>query len=451
VARVAPLVGLAGRTAGEAVLASLRQPRGSGDDTDSRTRAAQRYAERLGRSRGVLMKAGQIFSFVSPDPAVTGEFRSAFQAAFAKLQDDAPPMPAELAIETVAAELGRAPAEVFAEFDPHPLGAASIGQVHAARLADGRPVAVKVQYPGVEQAIRADLANTELLATFFQLMFSVMPNMTRANVRAMAREVGERIGEEVDYRLEAANQREFADAYRGHPFIRIPEVVPELSTRRVLVMDLVDGRRYAKATTAEQSLRDRWGEVIFRFVMGGMRRLRLSNADPHPGNYLFHPDGTVTFLDFGCVKRFTEAQMKALLGYIGPTLARDPRALYDWARTSEIIDPAHAPSPDALLSFCTEAFRYLLAPQPFTFTQDQVAHMLRARLSSDSPHYQVARLLAPPGALTLANRIEIGMSSVLGGLRATGAWNAMREEWDDGAPPATPFGELDAEFWAGRR
>jgi predicted unusual protein kinase regulating ubiquinone biosynthesis (AarF/ABC1/UbiB family) len=284
VARVAPLVGLAGRTAGEVVLASLRQRRGEGAGPEARVRAAQRYAERLGRSRGVLLKAGQIFSFVSPDPAVTGEFRSAFQAAFATLQDDAPPMPAEVALEVVGAELGRAPDEVFAAFDPEPVAAASIGQVHKAVLPGGRAVAVKVQYPGVEQAIRADLANTELLATFFQLMFSVMPNMTRANVRAMAREVSERIGEEVDYRREAANQREFAEAYRGHPFIRIPEVVSQLSTRRVLVMDFVEGLRYHAATAADRELRDRWAEAIFRFVMGGMRRLRLCKADPHPGN-----------------------------------------------------------------------------------------------------------------------------------------------------------------------
>jgi predicted unusual protein kinase regulating ubiquinone biosynthesis (AarF/ABC1/UbiB family) len=159
VTRVAPLIGLAGRTAGGAVVASLRNRRrgerdSHQDSVEFHSKNAQRYAERLGRSRGVLMKAGQILSVVMTDSAVESEYRGIYQAAFARLQDDAPPMPAEMAINTITAELGRPPAELFAEFAPEPVAAASIGQVHAATLPDGRRVAVKVQYPGVEQAIR---------------------------------------------------------------------------------------------------------------------------------------------------------------------------------------------------------------------------------------------------------------------------------------------------------
>ena len=133
-----------------------------------------------------------------------------------------------------------------------PLAAASIGQVHAATLLDGRRVAVKVQYPGVEQAIKADLANTELLVTFFRLLTSTMAGRFQADWRGLALEVSARIGEEIDYRIEASNQREFADIYRAHPFIRIPEVHPQLSTRRVLTMDLVEGLRYSDALRADQ-------------------------------------------------------------------------------------------------------------------------------------------------------------------------------------------------------
>jgi len=212
---------------------------------------------------------------------------------------------------------------VFAEFNPHPLAAASIGQVHAATLPDGRRVAVKVQYPGVDKAIRADLANTELLATFLRLLFTVVPSLTRIDVRELAREVSDRIGEEIDYRIEATNQQEFADAYRGHPFIRIPEILPELSTRRVLSMELVDGLRYSKAARAEQQLRDSWGEVVFRFFGDSLYRLGLMNTDPHPGNYLFHPDGTVSFLDFGCVKRFTDVQARTMSGFLQRTVDQD--------------------------------------------------------------------------------------------------------------------------------
>jgi predicted unusual protein kinase regulating ubiquinone biosynthesis (AarF/ABC1/UbiB family) len=203
------------------------------------------------------MKAGQILAMLIPESAVEGDYRGVYQRAFAKLFDDAPPMPTAVAIATVEVELGRPVPEVFASFEPAPLAAASIGQVHAATLHDGTRVVVKVQYPGVEAAIRADLANTELLGTFLQLIVSAAPGLSRLDVRGMAQEISDRIGEEIDYRAEAAYQREFADAYRGHPFIRIPQVHPELSTRRVLTMEHVDGARYAEAKTAEQGLRDR--------------------------------------------------------------------------------------------------------------------------------------------------------------------------------------------------
>ncbi|MBV8995619.1 MAG: AarF/ABC1/UbiB kinase family protein, partial [Pseudonocardiales bacterium] len=270
--RTVPLAGLVGRTAGEAVVAALRK-RLTGQDsaTEFHERTSQRYAAMLGHSKGVLMKAGQVLSFVALGSFVPPERQRVYQAAMARLQADAPPMAPELAAAVVEAELGAPPEEVFAEFDPHAFAAASIGQVHAARLADGRRVAVKVQYPGVDQAIRADLDNTELLATFLQLVGAIVPGSNRLDVRAVAQEVAARIGEEIDYRIEAAHQIDFANAYRDHPVIRIPEVVPELSTRRVLTMDLVDGMRWSQAVAADQQSRDRWGEVIYRFALGSLR------------------------------------------------------------------------------------------------------------------------------------------------------------------------------------
>jgi len=453
VTRVAPLVGLAGRTAGEMVVASLRNRRrgqrdNQWDGVEFHTRNAERYAERLGRSRGVLMKAGQILSVVMPESAVSSEYRGIYQAAFAKLQDDAPPMPVEIAIDTITAELGRSPAELFAEFDEHPLAAASIGQVYTARMPDGRRVVIKVQYPGVEEAIRADLKNTELLSTFLQLLFTMMPDVTSVDVRAMAHEISERIGEEIDYRIEATNQREFADAFRGHPFVHIPEVLPELTTRRVLTMEFVDGLRYAKAVTAEQELRDRWGEAIYRFTAASMRSLRLVNTDPHPGNYLFHPDGSVTFLDFGCVKRFTEEQARVLIGLLQRVVDQDAEGLYQWSIESGFLNPVDPPTPADLLGWWSASYQYLLAPQPFTFTPEYLTATMRNRLSSTGPYNQVLRKLSSPGEYTMASRMDIGVTAVLTGLRATGDWNAIRNEWYHDEPPTTEYGELEAAFWA---
>jgi predicted unusual protein kinase regulating ubiquinone biosynthesis (AarF/ABC1/UbiB family) len=448
VRRVTPLVGLAGRTAGEAVVASLRNRR---RDTEFHARQAARYAERLGRSRGVLMKAGQILSVVLPEPGVDSGFQGVYQAAFAKLQDDAPPMPAETTIEIITAELGRPPSAVFAEFDPQPIAAASIGQVHAARLPDGRPVAVKVQYPGVDEAIRADLRNTQLLATFLKLLATMMPNLTKLDVPAMAREVSARIGEEIDYRTEAANQRRFGENLRGHPFIRIPEVHDEFSTGRVLTMDFVDGLRYAEARTAGQDLRDRWGEVLFRFYLGGMYNLGLIHADPHPGNYLFHPDGTVSFLDFGCVRELPVARARGMTEAIWQTLDGDADGAWRAAAEWGFLDPADAPEPAELLAWFRTAYGYLLEPQPFTITPQYVNATMRDRVSSTSPHRAVARKMTMEGDLTMSVRMDVAATAAIGGLHARGPWRAICEEWLDGGIPATEYGELAAAFEAASR
>jgi len=447
VARVAPLVGLAGRTAGEAVAGSLRRNRQTRDARARQARAAARYAQRLGNSRGVLMKAGQILSMLLPESGADAEYRSVYQRAFARLFDDAPPMPAHIALATVEAELGRPVGELFASFDPRPLAAASIGQVHAATLHDGTRVAVKVQYPGVEAAIRADLANTELLATFLQLILTVVPALSRMDVRAIAAEVSERISEEIDYLREAANQREYAAAYRGHPFIHIPSVHDELSTRRILTMQLIEGMRYDEAKTADRGLRDAWGEVIYRFVWDSLWRLGLTNADAHPGNYLFHPDGSVTFLDFGCVKRMTPRRAQGVDALIRHIAARDARALHSCVLELGMIHPDHAPEPTEVLEAMTDSYRYTTAPQPFTFTPDYVPAITHSMYRENRA---VARKSSLPAELVMISRNGVGMFAVLSGLRATADWNAIRDEVCRNAAPHTTYGRLDADYWAAK-
>lgn len=279
VGRAAPVAGLVARTAGEAVVAALRRRAGGVEDPERHVRSA----ELLGRSKGALMKAGQALSFVSMGPAVSPELQSAYRTAFARLRADAPPMAPELVRSTLEAELARSIESAFVEFDVEPLAAASIGQVHAARLPDGRAVAVKVQYPGVAEAIAADLRNSELLATFLSLLMGMWPRRVHLNLRDMAREIGEQIQAELDYRREAVNQSEFAARWRGHPFIRVPAVISELSTCRVLTQELAHGLSWERALTAEQGLRDRWAEVIHRFAYGSANHFRIFNADPHPG------------------------------------------------------------------------------------------------------------------------------------------------------------------------
>jgi len=254
-------------------------------------------------------------------------------------------MAPELAAEVIQTDLGQTPDQVFAEFSPTPIAAASIGQVHVARLPDGRPVAVKVQYPGVAEAIRSDLRNSELLAVFFQFLRSVVPGASRIDYRAVAAEISARITEELDYRLEAANQSFFADAYRDHPFIRIPKVIAELSTSRVLTQELAEGLRWNDAVEADQSLRNTWGEVIYRFAHRSKQELGIFDTDPHPGNYIFHPDGTVSFLDFGCVKRFTAKQVTQNRDLYRASLHQDAQAFWQGFVDVGGIDPLKGPTP----------------------------------------------------------------------------------------------------------
>lgn len=305
VRRTMPLAGFTARAAGGRVVAALRKQAGDADAVDRfHERTAERYAELLGHSKGVLMKAGQMVSMVDATAVGFGEL-SPYQRALTRLQGDAPPMDARLAREVVEAELGCTIGEVFTGFSDEPMAAASIGQVHRATLADGRDVVVKVQYPGVAEAIRDDLANTELLTTFVRFMNSTVPG-SMPDLRRASQELTERISEELDYRHEAANITAFAELYRDHPFIRIPDVVLEASADRVLTMTYLDGLDWADALAADQDLKNCWAEVISRMLTGSYRHANLFHADPHPGNYRFGPDGTVGFVDFGCVKVFSE-------------------------------------------------------------------------------------------------------------------------------------------------
>jgi len=449
VRRAAPLLGAAAHASGEAVVGALRR-RGRPPEPEAYARRAERYTELLGRSKGALMKAGQILSYVPFGTAIPQENRAIFQAAMARLQADAPPMAPELAADVVCEELGAPPEKIFAEFSPHPLAAASIGQVHAARLPDGRAVAVKIQYPGVAEAIRDDLRNAELLAVFFQLLRSVVPGLTRLDPQDIAQEVSARITEELDYRIEAASQQFFARAYRGHPFIAVPEIIPELSTGRVLTQQLAEGLPWGAAVKAGQPLRDAWGEAIYRFAFGSFRRLGAFNADPHPGNYLFRRDGSVVFLDFGCVKRFNAGQVAQMQDLVRAVIRQDAGAVWHAFVELGFFAATGGLTRQEVLDWYSGPFEMLLGPQPFQITPEIAARIIENEASPAGPSGRVVRSLSLPGDYVFLSRIDLGLFSVLAELRATADWRGIRAELDDDAPPATPMGQAEASFWASR-
>ncbi len=449
--RTAPLAALSARTAGEAVMVGLRSKLTGADKTEFYVRTAERYAELLGRSKGALMKAGQMVSFVSAGPAIPNEFQSIYQTTLARLCDDAPPMAPELARVVLEHELGQRTESAFAQFTWKPLAAASIGQVHAARLHDGRAVAVKIQYPGVADAIEADLKNHELLAAFLGLMSGFSSKKPSFDLRGAAQEISIRITEELDYRLEAANQAEFADIYRGHPFIHVPEVIGELCTDRVLTQELVRGKSWSEALSCEGELRDRWAEAIYRFIYGTNLRFCMFNADPHPGNYLFHDDGSVSFLDFGCVKRLKRERLDAMIA-VGRACLRED-VLGTWRACVEggfcrSTDPV---SPEEVYAFWRDSWELYWAKQPFTVTPECAARWIGYKYLPTGRSANAFRYFTASPEYTTMGRIEVSSASLIAELRATNDWGSMAAEFFEGATPLTALGKLDQAFFEARQ
>ncbi len=250
-------------------------------------RATAQAVEQLGNMKGLSMKLGQMMSYIN---VLSEEGEDQMSV----LQSSVPPMDFDLVRAVIEDQLGELPEIAFARFDPDPIAAASVGQVHRAALHDGREVVVKVQYPGVDDAFRADLANMQSLTDLSAIAIKSDLNDYLGSLSAS-------VMAELDYQLEQANQQRLADLYRDHPFVLVPDTVPELCRPRVLVSDFVDGARFREAVaTSDQATRDRIGEVMYRFAFGCIMNGFFS-GDPHPGNYLYPADGRVCFLDFGMV------------------------------------------------------------------------------------------------------------------------------------------------------
>src|SRR5207342_491857 len=230
---------------------------------------------------------------------------------------------------------------MFSDFDERAFAAASIGQVHRATTLDGADVVVKVQYPGVAEAVDTDLRNAMLL---LPLVRRLAPGL---DAKALAVEMRERIGEELDYELEAQNQRRIGRLLRGHPFVRVPRVDTGLSTRRVLVSEYVEGERFEAVRRADEVQRDRYAETVFRLYFGLLYRDRTALGDPHPGNYLLCPDGRVCFLDFSLVRRVDAARLAAERAIAVAVRNGDAEALKAALRAGGYLPASRADAVDA--------------------------------------------------------------------------------------------------------
>jgi predicted unusual protein kinase regulating ubiquinone biosynthesis (AarF/ABC1/UbiB family) len=306
-------------------------------------RTAEDVAKELGEMKGVLMKAGQLISFIFealPDEA---------QEALATLQADAAPMAPTLAAEVVRSDFGKPPERLFLDWADMPVAAASIGQVHRAITHDGRDVAVKVQYPGVHEAIESDLDAAEVMYAMFSSMM-----LKGLDAKGLVDELRERMREELDYSIEAGNLAEFEARFQGHPWVRIPKLVPELCSARVLTTEWIDGMTFDQfRTSVSYDTRQRAAEVIWRFAQGAIMRNGIFNGDPHPGNYKFHHDGSVTFLDYGLVKRWSPGEWETLRPTIDAIIIdRDPDVLVREMVRSGFLPAGHGLDPNSSTTTC---------------------------------------------------------------------------------------------------
>ena len=388
--------------------------------------------------KGVLMKLGQMASYIYEDMPLT------FRAAMSRLQHRAPPMTPLLASSVIVDELGAEPERIFKEWDPLPIAAASIGQVHRAITRDGRAVAVKVQYPGIARSITSDLRNVGLLR---RIVGAAFPGL---DTRTLVDELGERLQEEVDYVREAESQELFASFYDGHPYIRVPHVIPELSTARVLTSELAGGSTFDELLTWDQHERNLAAETIHRFVFRSLYRLHAFNGDPHPGNYLFHGGGRVTFLDFGLTKRFSDDDLAPLIDAVRFLVFEKDYEAFRAALERAGFLKAGAPVPtsvivDRFALFYSTALR----DEPMTITPAFASAIVRRFFDARGP-------LAPysdvPRAYVIMQRINLGLYAVLGSLNATANWRRIAEEiWPfRNGPPSTPIGEAEAR-WLSKR
>lgn len=400
-------------------------------------KSSEEVAAVMGQMKGVFMKLGQVASFARE--ALPPEARKALES----LQKDAPPMAFSLVEKVVVAELGPM-ADRFSDFDTEPLASASIGQVHRARLKSGEDVVVKVQYPGVDEAIRSDLRFTQGLVAMGSVMFR------NTDTAAMIEELKARLIDELDYRLEAKNQAHFHEIWKGHPLIRVPRVYLQHSAQRVLVQDFVSGLSFNEFVAAATADEKRLAMLVMNdFVFDSMHLFKIFNGDPHPGNYLFEPDGGVTFLDFGCVKRFEGPFLGGIQALNRAIVERDEVAFEACLRQTGIILDGRPYDRERSWAFFDYHARPFAKDEVFAFTSEYL-HEAAETMKIDT----VRRFNLPPD-LIFFNRITFGLNAIFARLDARENFHRYYRRYlfpDEHVPPSLAHVgvELPAKFLPSR-
>ncbi len=397
------------------------------------TATAKQAAQVLGTLRGLAAKVGQMASYV--DGIVPESQRDAYETSMKALQAAAPRSSGPEIRACVEAELGAPIDRLFARWVDEPIASASIGQVHVATLPDGREVAVKVQHPGIEQAIESDLANASILEGFVGVLGG-----KRFEPKKMFAMIRERFREELDYGLEADRLSLFARLHAGDPTVRVPGLISSHSAKRVLTTELARGLTFDQACAAPEDERRAWAHTMWRFVFKGTLVGGVLNADPHPGNYVFHDGGAVTFLDYGCVQQVDDAHRMRGQAVHRAALARDEAAF------GRAVANLVASKPGALEKVAIAYTRRIFEPlfqSPYRLTRPYAASLVdgmkdMARVARKVPESEAFPM--PPDML-FVNRLQFGFFSVLARLDVEGDYANIERAFmpaSDGPTESTP-------------
>ncbi|MBD8506666.1 AarF/ABC1/UbiB kinase family protein [Hoyosella sp. G463] len=394
---------------------------------DMSAKAAEQLFAVLGELKGGAMKIGQALSVF--EAAVPEELAGPYRDALTRLQRDAPPLSSRQVHRVLDEQLGRRWRERFTDFQDLPAASASIGQVHRATWHDGREVAVKVQYPGADEALRSDLRQIRRLAPLMR------PFAPGVDVRALVDELTDRTIEELDYRLEADNQRAFAEAYAASAGVRVPRVVA--SSPKVMVSEWMDGVPLARVSAqGSEAERAHAAGLLADFVLSSPGTAGMLHVDAHPGNFMIRPDGRLGVLDFGAVIRTSGGFPPELVRLIKLGLASDFRGLIDALIDAGYLRAERGPDPADLAGFLDPMLN-MLRDEMFDFTRDWMRGMSGLYADWRSNEFRTARAFAMPAQYMMIHRVLVSTVAILCQLEASVPMGAiMRHRVPELAGPA---------------
>ena len=409
----------------------------------SAMKTAQQIVAVLGSMKGSAMKLGQMLSVLDLD-FVPESHRAQFTRQLAALRDRAPAVAFPTMRRVIEDDLGPL-TRIFADFDETAIAAASIGQVHRATLRDGRAVAVKVKYPGVERAVHADIGNLEFLS---KMARSVLPSMADTGV---LEEIAANLRSELDYLREARTQHRVAQRYRGHPFITVPDAIEEHCSHNVLVTEYVTGHGFSHLQTLPDADRDHYGELIYRFYLGTLFADNEFCGDPHPGNVLLAEDGKLAFVDFGLYNRMDPEHVDFERSCLRAAAEDRPEDLYAAWVGRGIIDPDDGVTVEECLAYVWAACGWHLLDEEVTITPELATSAVLLAVDPRSVEFQGMRRQLLPPEHVFSRRADLFTFATLGQLRVSANWHRLAREWLYGEPPATETGRAIVRWQRGNQ